>query len=84
MTVNQAINALNGMPADAELKAQFNCPNGYTFATGRVESIFANPVDMIVDVYAEDADAGFENCLDDTDFDEGDEEIYIAKAEGKL
>jgi hypothetical protein len=74
MTVNQAMNALIDMPQDAELIVQFNCPNGYTFATGRLENIFANPFDMVVDVYAENADAGFENCLDDTDLDEGDEE----------
>lgn len=56
---------------DAELQVQMSSPNGHTFATGVIKSIFHNGNGVVVDVYVTDSE--MPELMDSTE--DEDEEI---------
>lgn len=56
MTTKEAIDQLQKLNPDDVLQVQMSSPNGYTFATGIVESIFFNGESPVIDTYVTDAE----------------------------
>lgn len=69
MKVSAAIIELTKMDSEKELHVQMSSPNGHTFATGRLESIFHNGEHIVVDTYVEDSENS--DLLDTEDSDGG-------------